>query len=175
MKNILLPTDFTVHSLWLVHKIIANNKEQAANIHVIHMLKAPTGISELLSLRSSNPHRLIPANFKEAFQMLKNKNQQGHISLKFDFIYGSNKRVLNNYMQGKNINEVYLLDNHTYHFTLKESVDFIPFFNKCKYPVQKIDLQPQVVSEYQILSALLTGNEQYESIRRAEKMVAFAS
>jgi len=174
MKHILLPTDLTVHSLWLVHQIIANNKQQPVTIHVIHMLKTPSGISDLFSLRSNNAYQLVPLNFKEAFQMLKNKNQ-GNANLQFDFIYGSNKRVLNNYMEGKGVSEVYLLDNHAYNFTLKESVDFIAFFNKCKYPVQKINLQTQAISEYQILSALLNGNEQQENIRKAEKRVALAS
>ncbi len=162
MKNILLPTDLSVQSLWPIHTIVKEAKNQRLSIQVVHMLSLPTGIGDLLSLREDRLYSQIPANFIDAFQMLCHKYKSALEKIEFRFIYCSTSRYFNNYVEGNNIHEVYILGNYNYSQPLPQSENFKSYLNKCKVPVNQLTLHNETF-EYQNLSTLLNGNEHYKT------------
>lgn len=161
MKNILLPTDLSVQSLWPIHNIVKEANNQKVNIRVVHLLNQPTGITDLLWLNSSKPYKQVPASFTEAFQLLKNKYAHAIEKMEFSFVYGSTARFVNNFIAGNNIDAVYMLTNYKYAQPLSNSVNSVLLFQKCKVTMHQLPLHAEALSNYQILSALLDGNEQY--------------
>lgn len=153
MKTILLPSDLSIQSLYPVHNIIKEANGESVNIMVVHFLSLSTSISDLLTLKE--PYGQIPSHFTEAFQSLRNKYRVAINKLEFRFVYCNTTRYLNNFIEGNNINEVYLLDNYRYGTPLNNSVECKNFFSKCKVKVNHLSLRPEAQSEYQILSSLL--------------------
>jgi hypothetical protein len=163
MKNVLLPTDLTVQSLWPIHNIVKDAKHHKLTIHVAHMLSLPTSISDLLSTRKNKPQHAIPANFTEACHMLRNKYNKAIDSIRFTFIYGNTSRYVNNFIEGYQIDAIYMLTNYTYGEPLPQSINFTSLLHKCKVPLHQLPLHNEAFSDYQILSALLYGDEQYKT------------
>lgn len=164
MKNILLPTDLTVQSLWPIHKLVENANGERLNIHVVHVLQIPTDFYELWGIGKTNPRALASENFIEAFEMMRNTHKSAINKFKLEFIYGSNKRIIINYIEGYNIDEVCMLSNYYYEFNSVKSVDFIPYLKKTKLPINSFPLHVENVTAYQTLSTLLNGNNGLKEI-----------
>lgn len=169
MQNVLLPTDLTVQSLRPIHDIVKDARGQQVTIQVVHFISLPTSISDLLFINQSKPYHAIPAKFKEAFQLLLHKYQGDVKSIVFDFVFCSSTRYLNNFVEGHKIDAVYMLKDYNYLRPLKQSENFMPLFNKCNVPVQKVALDAEAVSDYGNFSALLNGSEQLANSRANRK------
>ena len=163
MKNILLPTDLTVQSLSPIHNIVNDAKGAKISIYVVHMLHLPTSITDLLFLKEINHNASVPENFAEALQMLRNKYQDAIKNIILKFVYCNTSRYFNNYLEGNEIYQVYLLDKYSYQQPLPDSVKFSSYINKCKVPLKKVPLQVEGYAEYHILSSLLSNNEHYQT------------
>ncbi len=173
MKNVLLPSDLSVQSLWPAKKLIQGLASGSKlNIYLLHILEMPTGISDLLFIgrRKNIP---TPTAFKDALQVLQNKKNNAEVNFYFDFIYGNSKAVLKNYIEAKGINEVFMLDGYTYKFSNSESVDFIPMLKKITTPVNYVNFQQGVYSEFQVLSILLNNDEKEEAEQKEVIDISF--
>jgi len=157
MKNILLPSDLSVQSLWPIKKIAENhNSPELLTIHVVHLLEMPTSIADLLLLsRSKRTDNSLPHFFRDALQILQSKFNPEQIKIKFEFVYGSTHRALSNLMDVRRIEQVLILDGYKYQFADKDSVNFIGFFKKIKTPVVYIPYRQAKDSEFEVLSILL--------------------
>jgi hypothetical protein len=156
MKKILLPTDLTVQSLWTAKQMIQEQRHFGClTIYIVHMIEMPTSINDLLFLGRSRTYPAMSAAYKDALQILHCKANENKITIKFEYIYGNNARVLKNFMQGNEITEVILLKEHQYIFDQNISVDFIPFFKKIKTTVTHAACEMGNFSEFQMLSILL--------------------
>ncbi len=161
MKNILLPSDLSVQSLWPIKKIAENHHSpELLTIHVVHLLEIPTSIADLLMLgRSKRTDSSLPHFFKDALQILQSKFNPEQIKIRFEFVYGSTHRALSNLMDMRRIEQVMVLDGYQYQFTDKESVNFIGFFKKIKTPVNYIPYKQPKNSEFEVLSILLNDDK----------------
>lgn len=161
MKNVLLPTDLSVQSLWPVKKIAeGHNNAEPLTIHVIHLLEIPTSITDLLLLgRSKKTSSALPDYFKDALQMLQCKYNPELIKIKFEFVYGSTYKVLANLMEVRRVQQVIVLDGYKYQFHDKDSVDFIGFFRKINIPVASVPYKQTRNSEFEVLSILLNEDK----------------
>jgi len=159
MKNVLLPTDLTVQSLTPVHQVVRDAKNEKLVISIVHMLSLPTSITDLLFLEDNKPYDKVPGNFIEGYEMLSNKYKKVLEKLEFKFLYCSNSRYLNNYLEGHRVDKVYMLDHYRYKEPLQQSQKFTGFIEKCKVPLVKLPLRDHELLEYQILSSLLSGND----------------
>lgn len=155
--NVLLPTDLTIQSLYPVHEICRQPASRPCNVYVIHTLNMPGGIMDLLFLEEKKPYKMLKPQFLEALEMLRQKYPNALNVLSFEFVWGSSRAFLNNYMQGRNIQAIYLLKDYEYSNGLPQSVNCIPSLLKCKTPVMYVQKRPKV--EYGVLSALLYQEE----------------
>lgn len=157
MKSVLLFTDLSVQSLWPIKRIVQqNNGVNALTIHVLHVIEIPTNISDLLFLNKKSQVAL-PTVFKDALGVLLNKNWGIDVQIKFDFIYANNHRTLNNFVFGLAIEQAYVLENFNYKFSDDKSLDFRPLLKKLKCPINYIEFEAGIVSEFQVLSIFLNN------------------
>ena len=161
MKNILMPSDLSVQSLWPIKKIAeSHNSSVPLTIHVIHLVEIPTSIADLLMLsRSKRTNRSLPHSYKDALQILQSKFNPEQIKIKFEFVYGSTHKALSNLMDVRRIEQVMVLDGYQYQFNDKDSVDFIGFFKKIKVPVAYIPFKQATHSAFEGLSILLNDGK----------------
>jgi len=134
MKNILLPTDLTIASLYPIHEICKNAGKEQCNIYLIHTLDTPTGI-DLMFLKERKPYKELSPSFQEALEMLRQKYATVINLLSFEFLYLHSRSYITNYLQGRKIEAIYMLEDHDYHGGLKQSVNAIPTLRKCNIPV----------------------------------------
>jgi hypothetical protein len=158
MKNVILPTDLSVQSLWPIHQIVKEAKGQKLCIQIVHMIELPTSITDLIFSSRNKPYHAVPATFKEAYQMLSQKYKSSIEKIYFELVYCSTSRYLKNYLEGQKIDEVYMLRNYNYLQPLPQSVKFTSFFDKCEIPVFRVQLNTEA-SGFQSLSVLLNGKE----------------
>lgn len=175
MKNILLPSDLSVQSLWPIKKIVDTHPDsEPLTVHVIHMLEMPTSLSDFLVSVRTRKNTSIPYYFKDALQILQSKYNSGSVQIKFEFVYGSTSRVLRNYMEGADIHQAALLEGYKYQFNKTESVDFTGFFKKVNVPVTYIPFKPAANSEFQVLSILLNDEKNMAGTNEPAYQPAFA-
>ncbi len=167
MRNILLPTDLTVQSLQPVHDIVKNIKSKLLTIHVVHLISLPTSISDLLFIKQNKPYNAVPKKFTEAFQLLRNKYSSSVENIVFDFVYCSSSRYFNNFIEGNNIDSVYMLSDHNYRQPLEQSENISYYLKRCKAPLHKVSLNERDVATFQNLSALLKGKERLKLLLQA--------
>ena len=144
MKSVLFPTDLAVQSLYPAHEICRQAGSGKCNIYVIHTLEMPTSIADLLFLQGKKPYNKLHPEFLEAMDMLRTKYAAVINLLSFEFVWGNSGSFLSNYMQGRDIQSIYLLKDYDYKPGLPQSVNCIPALRRCKLPVvyvQKVHKQ----------------------------------
>jgi hypothetical protein len=158
MKNILVPTDFSVQSLQLVHDIVKKNQPQPVSVYLVHMLHMPTDILDLLFVKKYQLYQQVPDSFNQATEMLKNKYLSRIKWMGVEFYYGSSASILNDIIENRKIHEVCVLDNYSYSLPLKRSVNMIPLVKRSKVPVSYLQLTGRqgVAGEANLLSSLFT-------------------
>jgi hypothetical protein len=153
MKNILLPTDLTLASLYPIHEICRKQAEEPCNIYVVHTLNMPTGIADLLFIQQRKPYEMVPDQFGEALEMLRRKYAPGLQLLSFEFLWSNTRLYLRHYMESRNIGSIYLLEDHPYRHRLPQSTPLLPVLHKCKTPM--IHVEKPHMPEYGTLTTLL--------------------
>lgn len=172
MKNILVPTDFSLQSLSIVHDIV-NNEKGKLNIHLFHMVLVPSDMADLLYMRKAHLHAQVPESFTEAIQLLKNKYLRQVAKIDFSFYYGNSRSAVNSIIESNGIAALYLLANHQYKLLLPASVNMVPLLQKCRLTPQLGYLKGRVFTQSQAgsLSVLLGGqnsNAAYSSLPAEE-------
>ena len=153
MKNILLPSDLTLTSLYPVHEICQRAAGQQINIRIIHTLTMPSGIADLLFLQQRKPYDKVSPSFMEALELLRKKYASVINILSFEFLWGSSRTYLNFYMESRDIQFVYLLKDHTYEKGLPQSVNCVAALQKCDVPLIYVEKANPV--EFGTLTTLL--------------------
>ncbi|MGS2763206.1 hypothetical protein [Sinomicrobium sp. M5D2P9] len=131
MKNILVPTDFTVDSLILLKKAIENENEKL-NFILVYGKSLPNSISELVFFSKGKLiSSLESKSFIEAKGILKNRYFSRINTLRTDIFYGRNQNAFENFLQGNNINKAYIPeDSKSLHPSLKKGFDLLPYLKK---------------------------------------------
>ena len=159
MKNILVPTDFTLQSLSIIHEIV-NSEEEKVNIHLFHMVLPSNDLTELFFQRKSHLYGQVPDAFTEALQVLKNKYLKQIGSITIQFYYGNRVAVVNDIVESNNIDSIYLLVNHHYRLPLASSVDMVSLAKKCKLPVEMVVSKTKsLISQSGSISSLLVNQQ----------------
>ena len=161
MKNVILPTDLSVQSLWPIHQLVKEAKGQKLCIQLVHLIEPPTSMTDLIFSSRNKPYNSVPARFTEAYQMLSQKYKSSIEKIYFEFVYCNTSRYFRNYLEGHQIDEVYLVRDYNYLQPLPQSVKFASFLDKCQIPVYRVPLSTEA-STFQSLSVLLNGREYYK-------------
>lgn len=142
MKNILIPTDFTVKSLKLINRAVEHYNGEELNILLVHALEPDHSISGLLLLNKRlNVHRLYTDQFQEACEVLRNKYASVIRKIKIEFYYGSTRSYLNNFLEARNIDAILFAGDYELSKPSVASRDALQVWGKCNYPVIKMNIQ----------------------------------
>lgn len=100
MRNVLIPTDFTVQSLDLVVAAAQKYEGEQLNITLMHALAMPDSIMDLILLsRNNDRYKLITKEFESACTILKNRYASVIHRISVRFMHGSTKAVFSNFVE----------------------------------------------------------------------------
>ncbi len=157
MKKILVPTDFSIGSLNVIHSIAARFNEPVQVI-LFHAVYVSNNISDLLFMTRNIKQTYITNDYREACEILKNK-YFSRIHLKTDFFFGSSSMAFNNFVEANNADYIAINAQHTYKETYKNSIDAIPLIRRAKCEVLSLNVEAvspaRKISEQETLSELL--------------------
>jgi hypothetical protein len=161
MKNILIPTDFSIRSLSYVHSIIAQHPYEQVNIIFMHALEMPDSLFDLITYTRNSRHtELITADFQDGCEIIRNKYSSAISQLKVEFFHGNTNAAFRNFLQAQNIDLIIQTADLEYNTPSKRSYDPAKLISKCKYPVMKIQLlKSKPMAAKSTISALLLATE----------------
>lgn len=161
MKNILIPTDFSLRSLSYVHSIVAQHPYEPVNIILMHALQMPDSLFDLITYTRNSRHlELISNDFQDGCEIIRNKYSTAIHQLKIEFFHGNTRAALRNFLLAQNIDLIIQPADHDFNAPSKRSYDPEKLIAKCNYPKMKIQLQRQpLVTGKSTISALLLATE----------------
>ncbi|MCW3464430.1 hypothetical protein [Chitinophaga nivalis] len=157
MKNILIPTDFSIRSLGYVHSIIAQHAYEPVNIIFMHALEMPDSLFDLITFTRNSRHiDLITADFKDGCEIIRNKYSSAINQLKIEFFHGNTTAAFRNFLLAQNIDLIIQPIDHDYNPPSKRSYNPEKLIKRCRYPMvttQLLKSKPSVAKS--TISALL--------------------
>jgi hypothetical protein len=142
MKHVLIPTDFSIRSLRVIHNVIERYGNEPLTIVMMHALRMPTSITDLMMLsRRSAHYDLITDDYKDACEIIRNKYASSIANLKTEFLFGNTSAVFRNFLQYQNIDVIVCAANSEFRLAGKDSYNPISLINKSKYPVYHVPLK----------------------------------
>ena len=160
MKHIIIPTDFSIRSLKMVNQVAERFREEERAITLLHGMHLPTSIVDLLLLGKRNEHSdLIGESFRDACEIIQNKYASVIKQLKVQFVYGSTKRVVKNFLEANQTSLVVLPEDYVFSYANENSLDLVALLQKTGYPLLKIKLQPASagIEKEMVADLLLAG------------------
>lgn len=153
MKQVLIPTDFSIRSLRVVHGVVERFGGEPLNIVLMHAIEMPSSIMELMMLsRRSSHYDLLTTDYKDACEILRNKYASSIRSLKTEFLVGNSNGVFRNFLLYHNIDAIACAAKEEFRKAGENSFNPAELIKKSKYPVHYISLAPR--KERYLVSAM---------------------
>lgn len=143
MINVLVPIDFSISSLNIIHNVVAKYPGEKIAVYLVHALKSGNGISDLLFInRRLNVSNLYEQDFIDACEMIKNKYESVIAKIKIEMYYGESRKYLKSFLEHREIAAVFFTKNYTLNSLSDRSRDMYSLFDKVDIPVyhETVDL-----------------------------------
>lgn len=159
MKNILIPTDFSVRSLGYVHTVIEQHRDEPVNIIYMHAMRMPDSLFELMTFaRLNRHHRLMTTDFKDACEIIRNKYFSAIGSFQVEFFHGDTKAAFRNFLLARNIDVIALPVETNYHLPCSDSYNPMDLIRRSGYPLMTVKLPARTtVAARSTIADLLTA------------------
>ncbi|WP_153796887.1 hypothetical protein [Foetidibacter luteolus] len=109
MKNVLIPTDFTLETLQLVNKTAEALKGEKFNAVLFHAFDLPDSIIDLMFIgREKIYSGLVSDDFRNQCKKVKNLYFETINSVCVKYMYGNTVRVFKNFADANNISLIVL-------------------------------------------------------------------
>jgi hypothetical protein len=133
MNTTLIPTDFSVSSLYLVKHALENEKENNGDFMLLYSHQLTDSITDLLFFSKTRTLRsLSNSDFDEACSILKNKFENSVNSMRTDLFMGFTQQAFNRFLDSNKVGKIYLpenggikIDRQLLKFARKSNVDLI--------------------------------------------------
>lgn len=134
-KTILIATDYSLESLNILKKVLKEKdaSEDQSQYHILLTSGYDSGdsIRDLLfNTKTSVFNKIRPAEFCDAYGIIKNKYSHLISKITCDVFTGSFQRTFNQYVRAENIEEAYY--SSSIKSKGKGKFDLIPYIKKCK-------------------------------------------
>ncbi|MBV8327157.1 hypothetical protein [Chryseobacterium sp.] len=134
-KTILIATDYSLESLNILKKVLkekeASEDQNNYNILLVSGYDSGDSIRDLLfTTKTSVFNKIRPAEFCDAYGIIKNKYPHLVHKIICDVFTGSFQRTFNQYVKAENVEEAYY--SPSIKSKGKEKFDLIPYIKKCK-------------------------------------------
>ncbi|MET3034531.1 hypothetical protein ABXT08_00360 [Chryseobacterium sp. NRRL B-14859] len=134
-KTILIATDYSLESLNILKKVLkekdASEDKNTYNILLVSGYDSGDSIRDLLfNTKTSVFNKIRPAEFCDAYGIIKNKYPHLVNKIICDVFTGSFQRTFNQYVKAEHIEEAYY--SSSIKSKGKGKFDLIPYIKKCK-------------------------------------------
>ncbi|KAA5532367.1 hypothetical protein F0919_16375 [Taibaiella lutea] len=137
MKNILIPTDFTIKSLKLINAAVEQFKGEPLKIYLIHALEPDSSISGLLFFKKrSKANFMYSDSFLDACEMLRNKYCSALKGIHIEFYFGQTNSYKKNFLEARKIDAIMLPLNYKFERCSGDSRDPFEVWRQKFVPVQ---------------------------------------
>jgi hypothetical protein len=142
-KTILFPTDLSVGSLNIVRSVLEKmNDGENCRIILLHGYRPGNSITELLFSSPRNwMEELSNKEFETACEVLRNKFESRISAMYTEVFHGNNQNAFNNFLEGNQVSEIYLPQEHMLQLTHKRSFDILPFIRRSGMVVNEVYVQ----------------------------------
>lgn len=161
MKHLLIPTDFSIHSLKAVQAAVDAIPGHPLKITLFHLLSMPVAVTELLRRpKSIKGLNLVSEEFNDACAVLKNKYSSRIKDLKIEIAVGETKAFLANYLEGAKVDVVILQAGAKLDLPCKRSIDMVRLIRRTGWYTMEVAVATPVKVRKTAMSNLLITEEQ---------------
>ncbi|WP_276481747.1 universal stress protein [Paraflavitalea pollutisoli] len=138
MRNVLIPTDFSVASIELVDKTAQTLEGESLNIILFHAFEIPFFVSDVFDLRGKLPYaELVTEPFRNACKRAKLQYPKTIRSIVIRHQYGSTAAVFRNFVDANDIDLIVCPDFFVFQSVHTGSVNPVAMFQKGGVPMMK--------------------------------------
>lgn len=139
MRNVLIPTDFSVESLAMVDKTAQTLDGESLNIILFHAFEIPFYVSDIFAIRDKKlPYAdLVTEAFRNACKRSKLQYSKTIRSIAIRHLYGSTNAVFRNFVDANDIDLIVCPDHYLFQPVQKDSVNPESMFRKAGVPLLK--------------------------------------
>lgn len=131
MKNVLIPTDFTIESLQLINKTAETLAGEKFNAVLFHAFNLPDSIMDLMFLGREKIYTgLVTDDFRNYCKKLKHVYADTINSVYVKYMYGNTIRVFKNFAEANNIALIVSPEELRLQMPHKYSLNPVSFFKK---------------------------------------------
>ena len=138
MRNVLIPTDFSVASLDLADKTAQSLEGESLNIILFHAFEIPSFESDLIDIRGKLPYaELVTEAFRNACKRVKLQHPKTIRSILIRHLYGNTTAVFRNFVDANDIDLIVCPDFYVFQAVHTGSVNPMSMFQKGGVPLMK--------------------------------------
>jgi hypothetical protein len=140
-KNVLIPTDFTVHSLDLIVAAARQFEGEQLNITLLHALSMPDSIMDLMFLsRNNDRYKLITKEFENACTIVKNRYASVIQRITVRFMHGSTRAVFRNFVEASQADVLICPVDYSFQKASVDSIDISKLFKYAGCALHHVEL-----------------------------------
>lgn len=158
MKNILIPTDFTVDSLELLKVAVQNEPEERIRVTLVYGASLSNSICDLLFFsKSACLDKLRDSDFCEALSIIQNKYSKKIHRIDTELFWSHSIAAFHNFLEGNAIDKVYVpLRDDILKINKNRGFNLVPYLKRSNIETQEIDYSKTTsINEGPQLSRLL--------------------
>lgn len=138
MRNVLIPTDYSLASLELVEKTVQSLQHQHLNIILFHAFEIPFYASDIVGNGGKLPYRdIVTDAFRNGCKRLKEQYPKGIQSILLRHLFGNTAAVFHNFVDANEIDLIVFPDGFVFTPVHPQSVNPAPLFRKAGVPLLK--------------------------------------
>jgi hypothetical protein len=131
MRNILIPSDFSVDSLDCVGLLLHRFRHERLNVLLFHGVWFPDSITELLMLAERKEDEFISEAFRNRCQQLIEEHESRLHTIRVRYFYGNTVAVFKNFLDAHDIDLIAYPRNYQFRQLFKNSLNPSHLIDKC--------------------------------------------
>lgn len=137
MRNVLIPTDFSLTSLELVEKTAQCLAGESLHITLFHAFDIPFFVTDMVRPSALPYHDLLTEPFRQACRRLKHQFPKTIRSIAIRHLYGNSNAVFRNFADANDIDLIVCPDYYVFRAVHPQSVNPESMFRKARVPLLK--------------------------------------
>jgi hypothetical protein len=140
MRTVVIPTDFTNEGIQIAEAVVRDIRDEVRVIFT-HLFHVADDIQDLLfSTYREKEYELVPEEFWQECQMLKDTFSEKLTSIKVDFFYGNKLALLKNFLEYYETDFIAYSEEYGIPKLTKSSLDALPVLKKTGYTMINADM-----------------------------------
>jgi hypothetical protein len=135
MRNVLIPTNFSMATFDLVEKTLQSMGEQPVNIILFHAFQMPFFVSDMIRNKKQPYHDLLTDAFRNSCKHIKQQYPKQLQSITFKHLYGNTPAVFRNFVDANDIDLIVYPEQYEFQQVHADSVNPDKMFKKCGLPL----------------------------------------